>query len=204
MEKTSKNRLVMNTTAKIINVLSSSLDKPSTKATLSNLRNSIGRPISDKVKSLQIIFEYMPKELLSNSFEMTKEEKAILTTLELYAIHQQSNTESVNGINEGNWNNIGYSFKSLRTEGEAGNSIDKRFNALVTSATFDELAYHLRQMVKLLKSKSKNTKVDYPSLAGDLYNFLWENDERIRLNWERAYYSYSKSEDEKGEIENEQ
>lgn len=202
MEKMTKSKMVLMTTSKIINVISSDLKSPRSKALLSNLRNSIGRPISENIGSLQVIYENMPEELLAKNFTMTKEELAILTTLQLFAIHQQSNVEPVSEKIDDKWNNIGYSLKTLRADGSL--STDQRFNALVTSKTFEELTHHLRQMIKLLKSKKKEVKVDYPALSMDLYNFLRGYDESMRLNWARAYYSYSKDEDKKGEIENEQ
>lgn len=202
MEKMTKSKMVLMTTSRIINLISSDLKSPRSKALLSNLRNSVGRPISENIGSLQIVYENMPEELLAKNFSMTKEECAILTTLQLFAIHQQSNVEPVSERIEGKWNNVGYSLKALRSDGSL--STDQRFNALVTSQTFEELTHHLRQMIKLLKSKKKGVKVDYPTLSLDLYNFLRGYDESVRLNWARAYYSYSKEENEKGEIENEQ
>jgi CRISPR system Cascade subunit CasB len=92
-----------------------------------------------------------------------------------------------NGQEKGS-KNIGYSLSALRV-GDSTAAIDRRFNALITATTYDELIHHLRQMLKLLKSKMfGETNIDFGKLAQDLYKFLVGKDENIRLSWARAYY----------------
>ena len=59
---------------------------------------------------------------------------------------------------------------------------------MITASTFEELVYHLRHLITLLKSKSPETKVDYARLSEDLYWFLRDYQERVRLSWARDYY----------------
>lgn len=192
------NQSVYSATSQIINNLSHLLDSSSGKALLANLRNSINRPLSETIDIWPILFENLPESFLGNGGRLTKEEEAILTTLQLYAIHQQGNSDSVLGSG-GRWDNIGNSLKSLR---EADNSlaIDRRYNAMITSSTYEELIHHLRQLIRLLKSKSE-VKVNYPKLAEDLYWFLRGYEEKVRLKWARSYYSAKQM--NKGENENE-
>ncbi len=84
--------------------------------------------------------------------------------------------------------------------GEDTKSCDRRFNAMITSSSFEELSYHLRHMISLLKSRNPEVKVNYAKLAEDLYWYLRGYDERLRLAWSRAYYRESY----KGEDSNEQ
>lgn len=65
--------------------------------------------------------------------------------------------------------NIGDALSTLR--GDDNESIDKRFNVMITSSSFKELKHHLRQLIKILKAKS-DAKVDYAKLSEDLYWFL--------------------------------
>lgn len=48
----------------------------------------------------------------------------------------------------------------------------------------------MRTMIKILKSKNRNIKIDYGRLAKDLKQFADGYDEDLRLNWARDYYSY--------------
>lgn len=182
-----KKETVYSVTGKIIYRLSQTLGTSSTKSTLANLRNSIGRPLSTSLDIWPIMYENMPDEFLSRSGELTAEELSILTTLQLYSIHQQGKAETVNMNSEDSYmDNIGYSLSSLRVK-EDSISTDRRFNALITSTSFDELTHHLRQFIKLLKVKT-TTKINYPLLANDLYWFLRGYGENTRLSWARQYY----------------
>lgn len=198
MEKISRSRLVYITVDRIISSLENTLDRSSTKAILSDLRNSAGRSVEDNIKGLKLIYQYMPEEFYTRYDNLSYEELAILTTLQLYAIHQQSNSSSANSKEStGTWDNLGGALSWLRREDSS--AVDRRFNALITSETVDELSVHLRQMIKLLKSKTENVKINYPKLARDLYNFIRGYDQGVRLNWTRGYYSMRKEGEENEE-----
>lgn len=79
-------------------------------------------------------------------------------------------------------------------------AMDRRFSALITSASFEELTHHLRHSIKLLKAKTKaNATVDYGKLAEDLFWFLRGFQDSVKLNWARGYYGTKI----KGESDNE-
>lgn len=188
---------IYNITGKILRTLDNTREVPSTKADLANLRNSIGKPFTQSVEVFPIIYQYLPEDYIGYRGELSLEEKSILTVIQLYALHQQGRSESVL-VKYDDKNkyirNIGESLKRLRS-GES-KSVDARFNALITSESFEEMSHHLRQMIQILKSNS-DEKVDYPKLANDIYWFLIGRQENIRLEWARSYYSY------KGEEKNE-
>ena len=71
---------------------------------------------------------------------------------------------------------------------------------MITSTDFDELTYHLRQLIMLLKTK-ENIKVNYAKLADDLYWYLRGNQEKVRIRWAQSYYK-TKLTEEKGETQN--
>lgn len=193
---------VYGVSSKILNQMSASLDTSSTKAILSNLRNSISKPYSQSINVFSMIYEYMPENFISSNNDLSYEEKAILTSLQLYAIHQQGNSQSVlvdPNEKENKYKNIAYSLKALRTDDNA-KSTDRRFNTMITADTFEEFTFHLRQLINLLKSRT-DQKVNYAKLAQDLYYFQIANTrESIKLSRAKEYYRYTKKEkDNEGE-----
>ncbi|XJS11724.1 type I-E CRISPR-associated protein Cse2/CasB [Aerococcaceae bacterium WGS1372] len=121
------------------------------KAALANLRNSIGRPYSQTIDIWPLLFEKLPVDYLGRGEALTRREQAILTTLQLYSIHQQGVEHSVSkDYIKGKWNNMGESLSILRI-GEDSKAIDRRFNVMITSTTYDEFVHHLRQMIRLLE-----------------------------------------------------
>ncbi|MEX2785544.1 type I-E CRISPR-associated protein Cse2/CasB [Streptococcus sp. H49] len=182
-----KKAKVASTTNKILIKLSKQKDTSSGRAILARLRQSIGKPISETVAIWPILFEDLPEEFLGHHGYTSDEEQAILTTLQLYALHQQSLSYSVLAGDENKYQNIGCSFSQLR-QGEDTTALDRRFNVMITSSTFEEFVYHLRHFITLLKSKSPETKVAYAKLSEDLYWFLRGYQERVRLSWARDYY----------------
>lgn len=132
---------------------------------------------------------------------MSYKEKAIITSLQIFAVHQQGNSQSVllEADDENKYKNIGYALKVLRTD-ENAKSTDRRFNAMISADTFEEFTFHLRQLISLLKSRS-DQKVNYAKLAQDLYYFqIPSMRENTKLSWAKEYYKFTnKEKDNKGE-----
>ncbi len=201
MEKIDR-ETVYSVTTRILYELSSDLNKSSIKALLANLRNSIGKNLSDTIEIWPLLFRNLPEEFLSEYGNESPYEKAILNTLQLYALHQQGNSDKVFEVNkEKQWENVGTSLSHLRI-GDNIKAVDRRFNAMITSTDYEELIYHLRHMISLLKAKTQ-IKVNYARLAEDLYWFLVDDKEKVRLKWARKYYSYQYLKSKKGEKNNE-
>lgn len=188
MDEVSIKDSVYSVTNRILMKLGNMLNTPSGKTNLANLRNSVGKPLSETINIWPIIFEQIPVEFLGNGRRITCEENAILTTLQLYALHQQGIADNIFTIEkEDGWGNIGSSLKVLRKTDNSV-AIDRRFNAMITATTYEELIHHLRQMIKLLKARQKTKKINYALLSQDLHWFLRGYEENLRLNWARAYY----------------
>ena len=203
------NNTAYNTAKSILIKLDSTRDASSTKALLANMRNSADKDISNNVDTLAYVFSNLSYGEDDRYVELSYMEQAIFTAIQMYAIHQQSNVESVLKFGSDDENesreekykaNIGDALATLRSD--ESESIDKRFNAMITATNFNKLSYHLRQMIKILKSKSE-AKVDYAKLAEDLYWFMIGRKEEVRLSWARAYYKYRKNEEMEGDIKNE-
>lgn len=156
------------------------------KAILANLRNSIGKPYSQTVEVWSFMFEHIPEEFLGKGTELTNMEKSILSTLQLYALHQQGKSENVHEHYKEPWKNMGFSLSLLRLDANKRQAADHRFNTMITSTTYYEFIHHLRQMTGLIKRE--NATVDYVKLAMDLYIFAKGDAEKVRLRWGKSYY----------------
>lgn len=189
---------VYNVTAKILRKINQTKDTSSTRALFANIRNSINKSSSNNLDALAFVFNNMPEEYIGFGKELSDYEQAILTAIQMYALHQQSNEKSVLKIeyNEGEKRqNLGDALSTLR--GSDNKSIDRRFNAMILSSNFVQLQNHLRQFIKLLKAKS-DAKVDYASVADDLFWFLKNQKDGVKIKWSRSYYKFRKVND-KGE-----
>lgn len=179
-------------TARILNLIASDLQASSTKAYLASLRQSVNKDVHLATGVFPVIFSNIPIEYLGQSGELTDGERSIILALQLFALHQQGNDQNVNAQSDSKektaLENIGASLSRLRVADDS-QAIDRRFNAMITATSFNELANHLRHLIKLLKSKT-DTKVNYAQLAQDLFWFQKGQQSSIRLKWSRSYYRY--------------
>ncbi|MEB3429312.1 type I-E CRISPR-associated protein Cse2/CasB [Citroniella saccharovorans] len=199
----SKKDSIHRVTSAILNKINTTIETSRTKALLANIRNSINKNISNNIESMSYLFSNLPEEFLGNSIKLCYEEEAIITAIQLYAIHQQGAKYSVLKLDyekDERRQNIGDALSTLR--GDDNESIDKRFNVMITSSSFKELKHHLRQLIKILKAKS-DAKVDYAKLSEDLYWFLLGKKDGVKLSWSRSYYRIRKNKKLEGEIKNE-
>lgn len=201
--KNSKIKLY-NETSRILRILDNSRDKPSTRAILANIRNSINKDSLANIEVLSFVFQNISEDFLGDKKQLNDYERAIVTAVQMYALHQQAKIESVLKIDYEDGErrqNLGDALGSMRKKEDDNKAIDRRFNAMITSGNFDELSHHLRQMIKLLKAKS-DVKVDYASLADDLYWFSKNQKDGVKIKWSRSYYKYRKNEGENQNAKN--
>lgn len=170
------------------------MDLSETKTILSRLRNSTGRDISETVEIWSMVFEEIPMEYLSKNGIPTYQENAIISSLQLYAFHQQGKSKSVH---EASGNSVGLALHEIRSADNV--ALDRRFNVLITSSNFKELITHLRHLMNILKQKT-DVKVDYAKLSEDFYWYQMskESANSMRMRWGQDYYFYHTSE-KKGE-----
>jgi|SRR5690625_83780 len=190
-------------TSNIIYQIASNLDTSSSRTYLAQLRQSINRDLATASGVFSLIFSNISEQYLGKGGNLTDSERAIITTLQLYALHQQGKPISVNitvDTSEGlRGRNLGAVLNTLRTD-ENSKAVDRRFNAMITSSNFNELKNHLRHLIKLLKTRSQ-AKLNYPKLAEDLFYYQKGFENEIRLKWSRSYYRNFNN--KKGEKENE-
>lgn len=159
-------------------------NESSRKAILANIRKSIGKELIEMTDIWKILFENLPEDFLGTDGKATFEENAIISTLQIYAISMQGSKSSDD--TEEKLGNMGQSLSILRTIGDC-EPIDQRFNTMVTSSSYEEFTYHLRSLIKILKSKSI-VKIDYSKLAKDLFLYQVGFEKEIKLQWARSFY----------------
>ena len=145
----------------------------------------------------------MPKVMLSENGVPTPAENAVFVALQLYALCQQG-SRRVSGLpadekpaaadEKTRWVNIGESFGSLRNAANE-KALDRRFNAMLTAQFFDELAYHLRQLIKLAKAAGV-TAMDFPQLAEDLFWIQRGGARQVKLRWATGYYRINQNDEQ--------
>lgn len=179
-----------------INWLISNCETSSGKSLFSTLRRGIGKKPGDLPELWGVLLLDMPESFVGKTTAPSKEEWACYTALTLYALHQQGNDPATQPMH-----------KKGDTLGKAMNQFSKCFNdenatdriltklrILSSSKSNQEIAYHFRTIIELLRSK--NIALDYGELACDL--FLLQSSEyspSIRLKWGREFYSNNHKED---------
>ena len=171
---------VYGTMKKILIQINSPQEQKNLKGNLAVIRNSAGKNYEDVTEVWPILFPLIPQEFLGTG-PLTYREKALLVTLQLYAIGQQGS----NKMPDDESSSMGSSLHKIR--GERSASLDKRFNTMLTATTFDEFPYHLRQIFKLGRSNSAFS-ANFPALAEDLFWYQNGRSKQICLKWARDYY----------------
>lgn len=163
----------------ILSFFNSPQEQKNLAGDLAALRNSIGKG-EEAAEVWPILFPHIPSEFLGNG-ALSYEEKALLVSLQIYAIGQQGSKKIMND----NSSNIGSSLRAIRNENST--AMDRRFNTMLTASTFEEFVYYLRQICRLGKSKAQFS-VNFPALAKDLFWYQNGSAKRICLEWAREYY----------------
>ena len=153
-------------------------------AALARLRRGLGKPAG----SVNDILQYtLADEFVGNETgnEPTAAETAAHIALTLYALHQQSQGER---MHQRGWG-LGRAVRRLHPDepGMPPNPVLRRFQALGTSDSLDELVHHARGMVQLLRAQQ--VPLDYGLLADQLVT--WQHPRgatAVRLRWGREFY----------------
>jgi len=126
--------------------------------------------------------------------EPSRAELAAFFALSMYAVHQQSQRESVYKRGASLGNALGQLARSS-AHGQA--AMTRRFGALITSDGPEELFHHLRSLVSLMRTarlsdgRPLGARVDYGSLAVDLLQLLTPDyAPGARLRWGRDFTNY--------------
>lgn len=127
------------------------------------------------------------------SDDPTDAERAAYAALTLFALHQQSQrTKSMHRKDY----SFGRSARLLGRRSNAQDAVRRRFTAVATATTTDELLHHARGLVQQLRAHE--IPLDYGRFARDLY-FLQQPSaaDRVRLAWGRDFYRVRHAEDDR-------
>lgn len=153
---------------------------------LAELRKGIGKKPGELPTLWSSIFEALPEELLGQGREPSRGEWAVYTALTLYALHQQGRDIRQECMDREE-PQLGEAAARLGRRKASEEAVQRRFYALVTAENMEELSWHLKGFVQLLRQE--NIPLNYAALAEDLYGY--QDSERrasIRLRWGRDYY----------------
>lgn len=156
-------------------------------ATLAKLRRGIGKEPGSQPELWEVTLAGLPEVLYGSGDESSFGERAVYAALTLFALHQQGKDIENNCMHEEQVN-LGKAMRILiLREPDREIATTRRFLATVTADSYDELMWHLRGLIQLLRTQ--DVKLDYPLLAQDLYKFQFPgNRDSIRLEWGRQFY----------------
>ncbi|AGP31979.1 type I-E CRISPR-associated protein Cse2/CasB [Corynebacterium terpenotabidum] len=160
------------------------------KATAARLRRALERPAGSVPEVWEITLGGFPESLIGHGDDPSAAEQAAHTALCLFAIHQQS--QGVR-MHQSGWG-LGRSLRLLHQKLGGSDDLDsgpliRRFNALSTADSLDEVLWHLRGLITQLRAAG--IPLDYGRLVRDLYRYsVPEYRDSVRLRWGRDFYTY--------------
>lgn len=122
--------------------------------------------------------------------EPTFDERAIHDALCLYAIAQQGTSSGVHKVkSKTDRGGFGDAVRSLAWQnGQEESRFRRRFNAAVTSDSYDELLSHVTALIRQIFSSKLAITIDFGRLAKDLQDFQYtDGANRVRRRWARQY-----------------
>ncbi len=157
------------------------------RAALANLRRGVGRRPGELPQLYGELLQDMPQEMYSSGSKPSYAEWAVYMALTLYAMHQQGKDVKTDNMNRENVS-LGNAASELVTDMDDTERIWKRLYVVASSVDVQEMSYHIRSLIKLLRDK--DIPLDYPQLAKDLYLYQLsdESAEQIRLKWGQDFY----------------
>lgn len=178
----------------------------SSRATLARLRR-LGAPGCSWMTVGMDLFDGWPEISFHGQCANRSEEKmtnAIAGALRLYACHQQSkqismawlpNDSDGEGIRtEPRFRSFGWSCWALEPDRDKSDGIRRRMASVEAASDFEGMEHHLRGLVTMMRGK--NVKVDYWSLAQDLYLMQFEGShDGVFIRWARDYYAQKRQAD---------
>lgn len=169
-------------------------DRSQAVATLAALRQASPADLGRSPEVWSAVVECVPVPLRGRGDEPSRAELAAFFALSMYAVHQQSQRESVYKRGASLGNALGQLARSS-AHGQA--AMTRRFGALITSDGPEELFHHLRSLVSLMRTarlsdgRPLGARVDYGSLAVDLLQLLTPDyAPGARLRWGRDFTNY--------------
>lgn len=157
-----------------------------TRAALAKLRRGVGQPIAADPELWGVVFDGFPSAWLGRDDLPSRSEEATFAAMTLFAVHQQSKSEPMHVPGRG----LGDAVRRLASPENAeelSRPVLRRFNALATADSFEEVLHHARGLVQQLRAESIG--LDYGILAEDLAALQDPRKaDSVRLRWARAFH----------------
>ncbi|WEV38622.1 type I-E CRISPR-associated protein Cse2/CasB [Lactobacillus sp. ESL0680] len=186
-------------TAKIIDELydDGNLDR----AALASLRSAATITSQRAQNVLPLLMKHLPEQFLSKNGEPTSGEIAVFAAVRFYAIHQQGRDESVYGdsaenkIKKADGVSLFSALAKLRADEDVKVALARRIQPLLATNNINSVINSLTHLVEILKASNQTSKIDYPLLAQDLYDFQknYHSAGKVRLSWGEQYFKVANS-----------
>ncbi|MDM4762831.1 type I-E CRISPR-associated protein Cse2/CasB [Galbitalea sp. SE-J8] len=153
-------------------------------ADLAHLRTSVGSDAASDPRVWRIVYTDFPPAFLGRGDAASPAESAVHATLGLFAVHQQSRSESMHRRGVG----FGRAAQRLATDSGSDAAVRRRFEAVATAVDLREVLHHARGLVTQMSAR--RIPLDYGLLASDLIQL--QNPERrsaVLRRWGREYYT---------------
>ena len=155
------------------------------RAALAELRRGVGKKPGDIPQLWGYFLQDMPEELFGTN-EPSKAEWAIYTTLTLFALHQQGKDPKTDCMYKEGYS-FGTAVNRLVHDEDERERVARRFYAVATASSMEELSHHMRGIIQLLRGEG--IPIDYPMLAADLYRYQFNSlVSNVRLKWGQDFY----------------
>jgi CRISPR system Cascade subunit CasB len=146
------------------------------RGALAALRRGLGRRPGDAAEMFPYVVPWLPEQV------SRLQEEAYYLIASLYATHAAATERG----------NMGDHFAALRASGKSEEALERRFTFLL-AAHPDDLSYHLRQAVSLLKSGE--VAVNWNQLFIDMQ--WWTHPDRfVQRRWARSFWGYAAGRDD--------
>lgn len=160
-------------------------------AQLAKLRRGVNLPIGSDIELIGLTTAGLEPEAGWLTDLPTDREQAAYTALSLFALHQQSSRAK-------RMHRTGYSFgrsaRLLRKHSGNDEGVRRRFNALGTATTWDELRHHSRGLIQ--QFRAHDIPLDYARFAWDLLKLRDPaRADSVRNAWGRDFYRITSKDD---------
>lgn len=152
------------------------------RAQLAQLRRGLGKTAGSVPEIWEITIGAVPRSMQWDRDEPSFAEQAAHAALTLFALHQQSMSGPAHMPEVSFGQAVG---RLARSDPDRGQAVTRRFMAVATATTVDEILQHVRGLVTQLRGR--NEGFDYAGFADDILSLLYGSKD-VRLVWGRDFY----------------
>ena len=173
-------------------------NQPYARGQLAKLRRAVSSAPGSDPDVWNTIARCLPQRMMGEyDNDVTPGEWAAQCAVTLFAVHQQSLEKPMHqrsNAKEGEFHGLGHAVNELayvNRKNQQGEELEpgempRRFSALVTAESIEEVAHYARQIVQQLRTNQ--IPLDYGRLSGQFYSYQFAYlRDRVRLEWAREF-----------------